>query len=447
MTSVTNAPTAGCAPFIAVNDNVMNASYDFPAFFRQVGLRPDGNSVIVMALLTFGALLLAARHPLRRELSESFDFLVTRRLPLWITVLALGLEMLWGNGTRDPAESAGKLAMPAALSGVADARVNARPLVDALLAKAGHPSTNAALETGDEALQAVAGPVAKSLTLRALSLLHGAIRPLPLAVLLPVWLVMATVSIGRYPYRYQRERLCPEQRTMLWVASVLTMVWSGVYLFSFSRTPVTRAELEAVMQPATVLVAAMAAAAYQVWLARSVIQWAEPTREQMSARDETIARWQNVLWLAAFNGAWTALWLWMDGADADWLSWSVLAEILFAFGPLPVAIAVADRRATLATAGGAALRMLWRSWVRLLAWTFTAVLFLAVGEMAVELSGDWDANAALHLGGRADIGHTLQMVTGILLRGLLHAWLVPAAMLVVWRTAAARQENGGEAGY
>lgn len=338
-----------------------------------------GSGVAEAALAVLAVGFFVIWHPLRRHLSDAFDFLLTRRLPLWVTLLALGLEEWLG----------GKGRLTIEMSALMNAGSSAERAATAL-------------------------PVLKVLAMDAAVLLHQAIPSVPLAVLLPVWMVMATVGLHRYPYRYQREKLRTDQRTVLVVISALAVVWSGVWVFSRGAAP--RAELEVVMQPLTLIFSSLATAAYQVWLARSVVQWAEPRAGEMSARDETIARWQNVLWLGAFNAAWTAVRLWMGG-DAAWLPWSVLVEVLVVFAPLPVA--VASERGSLAQAGGRALRMLWGGWWRLLVWIVTAVVLLALAEWSVEMS--------------ATINGPVARVVRVLVTGLVQAWLVPAALLMLYR--------------
>ena len=243
---------------------------------------------------------------------------------------------------------------------------------------------------------------------------------MPLAVMLPVWVIMLTVLMIRYPYRFQKEKLRPEQRIVLLCLSALTMVWSVVFCFTHGR----QGELDAVMRSATLFVGALATAAFQVWLARMVIQWAEPREDETGARDECFARWQNVAWLGGFNAAWWSLELWI-GPDAAWLPWSSLVEVLFVFAPLPVAVAA--QRGSFAEVGGLALRALWRGWLPLLGWAITAMALLALGRYAVGMS--------------LLFGKGVGLVVLPLVTGMLHAWLLPTAMLLLYRRGFPSQDQ------
>ncbi len=338
-------------------------------------LRPTlciaGVAVAVGVLLTV--------HPLRRHFSDAYDFMRTRRLPLGITLAALALQ---GGGADGGWE-------------------RAADFFD---------------WTG------MWVPLLKASTLDAAVLLHQAIPSLPLAVFLPVWFITLTVRVMRFPYRYQKEKLQPEQRAVLLTMCALTLVWAVVFCLTHGRQG--RSEVAVVMAPATLLFGALATAVYQTWLARLVIQWAQPNGEETSARDACFARWQNVLWLGAFNAGWSALRLWVE-EDARWLPWSLLVEALFIFAPLPVAVAA--ERGALGQIGASASRMLWRGALPLAAWAVTAVALLALGRYAVAMSGSFGGNVAF--------------VVRPLVMGMLHAWLLPAAMLLLYRRGFPSQDQ------
>jgi hypothetical protein len=342
------------------------------------------HSTLCIAGLALGVALHLAWHPLRRHFSDAYDFVRTRRLPLWITFAALALNE-W-------------LAPDASLSGAGNA------LHDFSVWPGGWIT------------------LLKASALDAVVLLHQAIPIMPLAVLLPLWMVGLTVQMMRYPYRYQKEKLHAPQKIILLFLAALSLVWSVV--FCFTRGGQGQDVLDAVMQPATLFFSSLATAGYQVWLARLVIQWADPSDEETSARDECFARWQNVLWLGGFNAVWLALKVWI-GPSASWLSWSLLLEVLFVFAPLPVAIAAG--RGSLAKAGGLALRTLWRGGLPLLAWAVTAVALLALGRYAVETSLPY--------------GRPVTLSVHVLVTGMLHAWLLPTAMLLLYRRAFPSQDQ------
>lgn len=336
-------------------------------------------SALCVAGLALGVSLHLAWHPLRRHFSDGYDFMRTRRLPLWITIVTLALE-----GWRSTDEVA---LMPAFLD-----------------------------------WPGMWVPWLKESVLETVTLLHEAVPPLPLAVLLPVWVIILTVQMMRFPYRYQKGKLRADQRLLLLGLSALTLVWSAIYVST--RGGQGTDGLEMVMQPATLLFGALGSAAYQVWLARVVIQWAHPRAEEVRARDECLARWQNVLWLGVFHALWSALRGWI-GPDAGWLMWSSLVEVLFVFAALP--IAVAEGKGSLMEVGGRALRAMWRGWLPLLGWMVTAVVLLALGRYAVETSAAFGAGVAL--------------VMRPLVIGLLHAWLLPSAMLMLYRRGFPSQDQ------
>lgn len=342
------------------------------------------HSTLCIAGLAVAVALHLAWHPLRRHFSDAYDFMRMRRLPLCIMIAALALDQWFAQ--------------------------------DAVFADDGFAGDNFFEWPGAWIV------LLKASALDAVTLLHQAIPIMPLAVLLPVWVVMLTVQMMRFPYRYQNEKLRPSQRIVLLCLSALTIVWSVVYCFTHGGHG--QEALDKVMEPASLFFGSLATAGYQVWLARLVIQWADPRDEELSARDECFARWQNVVWLGGFNAVWSALKSWIDPAG-PWLPWSLLVEVLFVFAPLPVAIAAG--RGSLADAGGLALRTLWRGGLPLLAWAITAVAMLALGRYAVVTS-------LSSAGGVPLLVHPL-------VTGMLHAWLLPAAMLLLYRRAFSSQDQ------
>lgn len=336
---------------------------------------------LCIAGLAAGVALHLAWHPLRRHFSDAYQFMAASPRPLAAAIAVLLLH--------------------------------------------GAPEARLGLAHGTfAAWQDAVAPVLRVAAVDAAVLLHQAVPPLPQALLLPLWLWMLTVRLMRHPYRFQKERLRVDQQTLLVALSSLAAVWAAVFL----TTPRGAGEatfLGPVMEPLTLFFSAMAAAVCQVWLARLVIQWAEPADQaRTSAGGECMARWRSILWLGSFSALWSGYRDWI-GPGAAWVPWSIMVEVLLVFAPLPVAVAA--RRGTPAQAGGLALRMILRGGAPLLAWGITAMVLLALGRHAVETSAVLGAAAATLVHG---------LVTGV-----LSMWLLPAAMLLLYRRGFPSQDQ------
>lgn len=334
-------------------------------------------------------------HPLKSFFSDALDFLRTHKLPLGIALLA------------------GLLNGGVFTSG------------DAL--KMGWVSGDFSTLNRD-AFHLVRAGVQDSMVL-----LHRAFPPMPLLLLLPIWIVMLTVEVIRYPFRYGKSKIRAEEQTALIALCVLSMTWAMVFLTT--RWMARKAELDVALSVGQFFFSALGAAGYQVWLARLVMEWASPrtevseTEDGRTAQHEVFARWHGVLWLGGFNMVWMGFLRWVN--DHDPLgSWIVLFELLFFFGPMPVAIA--EGRGTFWQAGAGAVRCLWRCGLALISWALTAVLVLGLTRYAGVVLQSQFAEAKMKW---------LPVLLGSVSSALLSTWLLVTAMLVLYRQGFPSQDR------
>lgn len=354
----------------------------------------------ISSTLSLGVLVVACAlhfmwHPLKSSFSDALDFLRTHRLPLGIALLAgllsggvftLGDELKIGWVSGD-FSSLNRDAFNLVRAGVQDSMV----------------------------------------------LLHRAFPPMPLMLLLPIWIVMLTVEVIRYPFRYGRLKIRSEEQTSLIALCVLSITWTMIFLTTrwMAREP----ELDLALSVAQFAFCALGTAGYQVWLARLVMEWATPRGEVSEAEDgrtaqhEVFARWHGVLWLGAFNMVWMGFVRWMN--DHDPLgSWLVLFEMLFFFGPLPVAIAAG--RGTFWQAGAGAVRCLWRCGFAMVSWALTAVLVLGLTRYVGVVLQSQFAGGNLAW---------LPVLLGSVTSALLGTWLLVTVMLVLYRQGFPSQDR------
>lgn len=354
----------------------------------------------ISSTLSLGVLVVACAlhfmwHPLKSSFSDALDFLRTHRLPLGIALLAgllsggvfsLGEELKIGWVSGD-FSSLNRDAFNLVRAGVQDSMV----------------------------------------------LLHRAFPPMPLMLLLPIWIVMLTVEVIRYPFRYGKLKIRSEEQTALIALCVLSITWSMIFLTTrwMAREP----ELDVALSVAQFAFCALGTAGYQVWLARLVMEWATPRGEVSESEDgrtaqhEVFARWHGVLWLGGFNMVWMGFVRWMN--DHDPLgSWLVLFEMLFFFGPLPVAIAAG--RGTFWQAGAGAVRCLWRCGFAMVSWALTAVLVLGLTRyVGVVLQSQF----------AGDNMAWLPVLLGSVTSALLGTWLLVTVMLVLYRLGFPSQDR------
>jgi hypothetical protein len=334
-------------------------------------------------------------HPLRAHFSDSLDCLRTNRQPLWICLLAILLNQWSGQGIEVPE--------------IRWIRGDFSTVNEDVMAL---------IQAGFQ---------------EAVLLFHQALPPMPLSLLLPAWLVMLTVGVIRYPFRYGSQAVKKEERLLLMILSILSVIWTVVYFAT--RWLIRTEQLESGLSVAGFAFSALSLAGYQVWLACLVIEWVRPTSgisgdaDTKTAVQEVFARWRNVLWLGGFNAVWIGFASWMRAHDPLW-AWAFFYEMLLFFAPLPVAIA--SSRGDFLHVGGFALRGLWRCWLPLLGWVLTAVVVLCMARYALEVFrmqfefGPYGAGVA---------------VVSALLTSFLHTWLLVSAMLVLYRNGFQQQDR------
>lgn len=327
-----------------------------------------------------------ALHPLRRHFSDGMDFLRTHRLPLVVIVTA----NFFSSWLRPPGA--------------------ARPLA------------------ADESWWDQGGWLVflKEAATAVVLLFHQALPPWPAALLLPVWTVTAAVCLLRFPFRYQSAKPRMEQRLGLAVLAVLSLAWSAGRVFTLAD-PSSPWSLHVGMLAADALFMGLAVAAFQVWLARLVIDWADPSPDRRfgdapGAMHECIRRWLPVLGLGVFNTVAMTFLEWSESQDR-WQRWSLVVEFLLLFAALPAAIALTG--GSFITAGGQALRAWLRRILPLIGFAISAAAMLWLAESAIgrldETFASWPLDSRFALGLRA------------LVLGLMQSWLAATGILILYR--------------
>lgn len=320
-------------------------------------------------------------HPLRREFSDAWGFLALRQ-PL--VLLVAGLLLL---NRRAPLFSLAELE-------------DWRGLWPSLLGRA---------------VTEVTG------------LFHVLLPPWPLALILPLGLLLLTIRVWRWPYRYGERVPVPEQKLALVGMSAAGLVWVALEAAGW-RSPLPE-WLESVKLAGRVVFEALTAAGTQVWLARLVMAWEKPVdteadRDAVAALESTFARWQSVVLLGAFNLVWMIWWNFWQGRSrlAAWL----LPEFWLLFAALPVCVALAGGRARFWMAGAMTLKVLLRSLPALIGYLITAVGAMALVDYAADLT------AATFSTGHVAVRETVRVVTALVL-AMLRGWLCLAAIFVMLR--------------
>ena len=339
----------------------------------------------LLALLAFSAgLALHLRwHPRRREFSDAWDFLRLRQPLLW---LVAGTSLL--NGLE-------------AEKGFSLAELNDwRGLWLPLLRRA---FTEFAL------------------------LFHMLVPPWPLALLLPLLLVVLTIRVWRWPYRYGERVPVPEQKLVLIALTAGSVLWAGLEALAYFRPELPEAVQTAKLAART-FYAALTAAGVQVWLVRLVIAYEKPPdteadRDAVAALESTFARWQGVVALGGFNLLWMAWRSWIVTQNGA-VAW-VLPELLVLFAALPLAVAVSAGRSRFWHAGAVALKVLGRGLLVLITLGITAVALLALAH--------YTADMGLALTAETGLWRGVAGVLRALVLAMLHGWLCLAALLAMLR--------------
>ncbi len=256
---------------------------------------------------------------------------------------------------------------------------------------------------------------------------HALLPPWPLALVLPLGLLLLTIRVWRWPYRYGERVPVPEQKLVLVGLSVAGLVWMAVEIAAWR---ITLPEwLESVKLAGRVVFAALTAAGTQVWLARLVMAWEKPVdteadRDAITALESTFARWQSVVLLGAFNLLWMVGWSWREG-DSLLAAW-LLPELWLLFAALPMCVALAGGQSRFWMAGAMALKVLLRSLPAMIGYLLTAVVAMALVRYAADL-------AAGYLASGNAVWQEVARVLSALVLAMLRGWLCLAAIFVMLR--------------
>jgi hypothetical protein len=340
-------------------------------------------SITFLALLgtAVGLALHLRWHPLRREFSDAWDFLRLRQ-PLVLVVA--GLLLL-----RDEAPA----------------------------------FTGPELEDWRGLWPSLLGRAFTEVT----ELFHALLPPWPLALVLPLGLLLLTIRVWRWPYRYGERVPVPEQKLVLVGLSVAGVLWAGLEIAAMRV--VLPEWLESVKLAGRVVFAALTAAGTQVWLSRLVMAWERPSdteadRDAITAHVSTFARWQSVVLLGAFNFLWMLGWSWRAG-DSRLATW-LLPELWLLFAALPLCVALAGGQSRFWMAGAMALKVLLRSLPAMIGYLLTAVVAMALVRYATDL-------AASHFSSGNAVLREVARVLAALVLAMLRGWLCLAAIFVMLR--------------
>lgn len=339
-----------------------------------------------LALLGFiaGLALHLRWHPLRRHLSDAWDFVRLRpALIVWAAGAALLATML------------------------GDARPTAYSLV----------------QLGD--WRELILPLTRDAAAHLAQLPHVLIQPWPLACLTPFVLALLTIRIWRWPYRYGERRPVPEQKIALLVITVIGFGWLVLEGMTLRRMLPEGAE--SVKLGLRYVFTALAAAGMQVWLVRFVMAWEKPQdieaeSDATAALEHTFARWQGVACLAGFNLLWMSWRQWQMSTPQSVGGW-LWVELLLVFAALPLAVAVVPGH--FLHQGAAALRILMRSVISL--------LLLGITALAIFILAHYAAAMGQALSVDSPIWRILVLPLSALVLAMLDCWLLLTALLIMLR--------------
>ncbi|WP_395742390.1 hypothetical protein [Prosthecobacter sp.] len=353
-------------------------------------------TALALAGFAAGLLLHLRWHPLRRHLSDAWDFLRLHPVLIPLTAGALLLAGMSGEAAQAQASA------PATLQRLSDWREMILPLARAALA-------------------------------HLAALPHALVPPWPLACVAPVALVFLTIRIWRWPYRYGERRPGPEQKFSLLAVTLAGFAWLG--LEAASARHMLPEGTETLKLGLRYAFTALAAAGMQVWLVRFVMAWERPRQTDASgdaaaALEQAFARWQGVAFLAAFNLLWMS-WRWWQLSTPQSIGAWWWVELLLVFAALPVAVAAVP--GSFWHQGASALHILWRAAIPLLLLAITSlalfILVLYTEEMARAFSVD------------SPFWRIIQQPLGALVLAMLDCWLLLTALLLMLRLGFSRSTS------
>jgi hypothetical protein len=299
---------------------------------------------LAMLAVVIGVLLHLKWHPLRRHLSDAWDLMTG--MP-WLTILSAALMLM--------AEVAGERWVRPAWS------------------------FNELLVWRD-----VVQPLFLEALLEEARMMHGLLPVWPVALLLPLALVLLSWRVIRFPYRYGPRRQQPCERWLLTAGMVLSWGWILLEIAHVTR-PVPE-WLETLRLALRAVFSAVTMALSQVMLIRLVIAWEEPEHPDDQkdiglAAEHTFARWRSLVGLAALDLLW--LMLLQAQESPGGLSRGLLIEAMLLFLAMPLAVARVP--GPMLDQGAKAMRILGRAFLPLLGMTVTVVLLLMLTRYASAL--------------------------------------------------------------
>lgn len=339
-----------------------------------------------LALLGFtvGLVLHLRWHPLRRHLSDAWDFVRLRPALIVWTAGSLLLATAFGDSK---------------------------------------PASYSIVQLSD--WRDLIVPLARDAVAHLALLPHVLIQPWPLACLMPLALAILTIRIWRWPYRYGQRRPGPEQKITLLIVTLIGCGWLALEAAAVKRMMPEGAET--VKLGLRYVFTALAAAGMQVWLMRFVIAWEKPQdteaeTDATAALEHTFARWQGVACLAGFDLLWMSWRQWQLSVPQSIGGW-LWIELLLLFAALPLAVAAVPGH--FLQQGAVALRILMR--------TAVPLLLLAVTALAIFILAHYAAAMGRALVADFVLWRVIVKVLEALVLAMLDCWLLLAALLLMLR--------------
>ena len=276
-------------------------------------------------------------------------------------------------------------------------------------------------------------PLAREAMAHLAALPHVLMPTGQLACVMPVVLVVLTIRIWRWPYRYGERRPGPEQKFSMLAATVVGFAWLA--LEGSSLRHMLTEGVETVKLGLRYVFTALAAAGMQVWLVRFVMAWERPLDTETAgdaavALEHVFARWQGVAYLAGFDLLWMSWRWWQINTPQAAGAWWWL-ELLLLFAALPVAVAAMP--GPFWHQGGGALRILWCAAVPL--------LLLSITAFAISILALYTVEMGRVLGAESPFWRIIELPLGALALAMLDCWLLLAALLIMLRFGFSRSPS------
>lgn len=230
----------------------------------------------------------------------------------------------------------------------------------------------------------VAQPLLLQALLEEARMMHGFLSVWPVALCLPLVLVLLTWRVIRFPFRYGSRRQQSFERWLPAAGMVLSWAWVFLEIAHVSR-PVPE-WLETLRLAMRTVFCSLTMALTQVMLIRIVIAWEKPEHRDDPkdiglALEHTFVRWRSLVGLAALDLLWLLL-IQVQGGLGGLSQWFMIEAMLFF---LAIPTAVARMPGAFLNQGAKAMHILWRALLPLLGMTVTVVLLLMLTRYASAL--------------------------------------------------------------